>query len=144
LAPILGVSCTLLVQFNDAPAAAGDGGAGDAGAPCALLANGEYCGMDGLQGYAGSPDDLVSCVDGGIVQTVQCAGGCLAMPSPFPDACNPCVGRADGSYCGRDLPGFPVDDGDFLLQCRGGAIAQSSACSTGCAASDAGSSACFP
>lgn len=109
-----------------------DDGGGEAYAPCANLTAGEYCANDGLHGYAGSPDDLVRCADGGIDKVTPCDGGCLAMPNPFPDACNPCVGRADASYCGRDLAGFPSKDADFLIQCQKGNVVQKVACAHGC------------
>jgi hypothetical protein len=176
-----GVACSLLVQFNDAPAGPCDGGfcvadatvvdgradaavaegggsdvrpaddaeagAPEAGvdhyAPCANLASGFYCATDGLHGYAGSQDDLVHCVDGGIGQATFCDGGCLPLPAPFPDACNPCVGHADGLYCGRDLPGFPAVNADFLIQCQTSNVVQSVACAHGCKSSGAASS-CYP
>lgn len=154
-------SCTLLVQFHDQPAC--DGGlcgddatappdapvpvdaapdALDAGAdvpdhyaPCSGLASGYYCAMDGLDAYAGPPADLVYCLDGGIGAVTHCDGGCEPMPSPFPDACNPCVGRPDGLYCGRDLPGFPAENADFLIQCQTGNVTQKTACLHGCKSS---------
>jgi hypothetical protein len=177
-------SCSLLVQFNDAPACDGglceadatapkdspasqaEGGADavDAGgpdvqveasgdvfeaaaadhyAPCANLANGDYCATDGLHGYAGSQDDLVHCDDGGVGKVTFCDGGCLPLPAPFPDACNPCVGHGDGLYCGRDLPGFPTINADFLIQCQTGNVVQSVACAHGCKSSGTASS-CYP
>jgi hypothetical protein len=172
------VSCSLLVQFNDAPAcdggrcdgdatasgsdgadADGELGASDARpgdvalepaeagvdhyAPCGNLANGYYCATDGLHGYAGSPDDLVHCLDGGVGQATFCDGGCLPLPTPFPDACNPCVGHPDGLYCGRDLPGFPATNADFLIQCQTSNVVQSVACAHGCKSSGTASS-CYP
>jgi hypothetical protein len=188
-AAALTASCTLLVQFHDAPgsgaceggfcgddasvgeeeagseagadahpdasmdagsgtkdAAAGKDG-GDAGAdhyaPCANLASGFYCADDGLHGYAGSPDDLVTCADGGIAKATFCDGGCLPLPAPFPDACNPCPGNPDGTYCGRDLAGFPSTNADFLIQCQSGNVVQSVACAHGCK-SDGTTASCYP
>jgi hypothetical protein len=148
LAVAHGASCTLLVQFNDAPrvdAGVDGGGASvEAGAPCTGLADNTYCATDGLRGYGGSPDDLVVCAGGGVARATTCPAGCLPMPAPFPDACNPCVRRADGLHCGRDFADFPVDDGDFLVECRAGAVAMSTPCPHGCASSggvsDAGAS----
>jgi len=169
-------ACSLLVQFNDAPGGACDGGlcsadvtvaeAGpDAGAnadasdarpndaaldaaddhyaACGNLASGYYCATDGLHGYAGSQDDLVHCVDGGIGQATFCDGGCLPLPAPFPDACNPCVGHPDGMFCGRDLPGFPAVNADFLIQCQTSNVVQSVACAHGCKSAGTTSS-CYP
>ncbi len=115
---------------HDASDAAGGGV--DHYAPCGSLASGYYCATDGLHGYAGSPDDLVNCDDGGIAKVTPCDGGCLPLPAPFPDACNPCPGHPDGLYCGRDLPGFPAINADFLIQCQSGNVVQSVACQHGC------------
>jgi hypothetical protein len=112
-------------------------------APCANLANGYYCATDGLHGYAGSQNDLVYCSDGGVGKTTFCDGGCLPLPAPFPDACNPCVGQPDGLYCGRDLPGFPAINADFLIQCQTSNVVQSVACAHGCKSSGTASS-CYP
>jgi hypothetical protein len=130
---------------DDGPAM--DTGGSDAGAdhyaPCSGLTSGAYCATDGLKGYAGSQNDLVHCVDGGIGSVTSCAGGCLKMPNPFPDACEPCTGKADGSYCGRDFTGFPAADADFLIQCQLGNVVQSVACAHGCGSAGT-SSACYP
>ena len=125
----------------------GDGSAKDAGidsyAPCKGLAGGYYCATDGLNGYAGSAADLVQCADGGIAKVTGCDGGCLPLPAPFPDACNPCPGHGDGLYCGRDLAGFPAVNADFLIQCQSGNVVQSVACAHGCKSSGTASS-CYP
>lgn len=108
------------------------GGGADHYAPCADLANGQYCATDGLHGYAGPASNLVTCADGGIGKVTSCDGGCLPLPAPFPDACNPCPGQPDGYYCGRNLPGFPAENADFLIQCQSGNVVQSVACEHGC------------
>jgi len=121
-----------------------DGGpAPDHYAPCADLASADYCADDGLHGYAGSPDDLVQCADGGIAKVTLCNGGCLPLPAPFPDACNPCPGTPDGLYCGRDLAGFPSTNADFLIQCQSGNTVESVACAHGCK-SDGTTASCYP
>ncbi|HEY1693420.1 MAG TPA: hypothetical protein VGG39_14735 [Polyangiaceae bacterium] len=184
-AGVAATSCTLLVQFHDAPGEACDGGfcsdatvveedtgtppgvdaAVDAGhdapadapgkeaapadagvdhyAPCGNLASGFYCATDGLHGYAGPTSDLVQCADGGVAKVTSCDGGCLPLPAPFPDACNPCPGHADGLYCGRDLAGFPAINADFLIQCQSANVVQSVACAHGCKSSGTASS-CYP
>jgi hypothetical protein len=131
---------------TDAGAASSPDGGHDAAppAPCKGLANGYYCAHDGLnQPYPGSPDDLVECVDGGEGILTTCDGGCLPLPAPFPDACNPCVAEGDGLYCGRDLAGFPASNADFLIQCQAGNTAQDVACAHGCKSSGTSSS-CYP
>jgi len=123
-------------------------GGPDTYAPCrtaagAPLASGYYCATDGLNGFMGSQDDLVNCVDGGIGKVTLCDGGCLPLPAPFPDACNPCPGVADGTYCGRDLPGFPADNADFLIQCQTSNAVMTVACAHGCD-SVGKTSSCYP
>lgn len=108
------------------------GPAPDHYAPCSGLASGYYCADDGPHAFAGPSSDLLFCDDGGIGQAFPCDGGCLKLPDPFPDACNPCPGVADGLYCGRDLAGFPAYNADFLIQCQGGNTVQQVACVHGC------------
>jgi hypothetical protein len=113
-------------------------------APCKGLPSGYYCAHDGLnQPYPGSGNDLVECVDGGVGKVTTCDGGCLPLPAPFPDACNPCPGKGDGLYCGRDLAGFPATNADFLIQCQSGNVSQDVACAHGCKSSGT-ASACYP
>jgi hypothetical protein len=119
------------------------GPAPDHYAPCSGLASGYYCANDGPHMYAGPTNDLLYCDDGGIGKATSCDGGCLDLPAPFPDACNPCVGVADGLYCGRDLAGFPAENADFLIQCQGGNTVQDVACLHGCG-SNGKMSACYP
>jgi hypothetical protein len=101
-------------------------------APCSGLVNGYYCANDGPTAFAGPMSDLLFCDEGGIGHAFTCDGGCLDLPAPFPDACNPCVGVADGLYCGRDLAGFPAYNADFLIQCQTGNTVQQVACAHGC------------
>jgi len=117
---------------DSAPPTKEAGAAPDHYAPCSGLVNGDYCANDGPTAYAGPSSDLLTCVDGGLEQALGCDGGCLHLPAPFPDACDPCVGVADGHYCGRDLAGFPVDNADFLIQCQAGNTVQDVACLHGC------------
>jgi len=111
-------------------------------APCSGLVNGYYCANDGPTAFSGPPTDLLFCDEGGIGQAFTCDGGCLDLPAPFPDACNPCVGVADGTYCGRDLAGFPAYNADFLIQCQTGNTVQQVACAHGCG-SNGKMSACY-
>jgi hypothetical protein len=119
------------------------GPAPDHYAPCSGLVSGYYCANDGPHAFAGPSNDLLFCDDGGIGKATPCDGGCLDLPAPFPDACNPCPGVADGVYCGRDLAGFPADNADFLIQCQSGNTSQSYACPHGCD-SEGKMSACYP
>jgi hypothetical protein len=111
--------------------------------PCSGLQNGYYCANDGPTAFAGPASDLLYCDDGGIGAASPCDGGCLHLPDPFPDACNPCPGVENGLYCGRDLAGFPAYNADFLIQCQNGDTVQQVACVHGCG-SNGKMSACFP
>lgn len=138
-----GLDATAEAGKETGPVEAAVDASADHYAPCGSLASGFYCAEDGLHGYAGSPDDLVQCADGGIAKVTLCDGGCLPLPSPFPDACNPCPGNPDGTYCGRDLAGFPAVNADFLIQCQSANVVQSVACAHGCKSSGTSSS-CYP
>lgn len=165
VAPAL--SCTLLVQFHD-QGGSGDGGAvgddatmdaspsKDAGmetteeeasevdtfAPC-LGKQGWYCGNNGLDDLL--PDaDLVYCNEAGAIGSLTvCDAGCLHVVDPFPDSCNPCGGRSNGDYCGRDLSGFNPDNADILIGCTGGQVGLQDACAHGCG-SNGNMAACYP
>jgi hypothetical protein len=155
-----GAGCTFLIDFQDQPAcdggacadAAADGGDGavllpDVAdgpyAPCEGLGNGAYCGTDHLKAYRGSANDLVQCADGGLAKAIFCDGGCLSMPDPFPDTCGGCLGKANGTYCGRDFPDFPHGaggDDDFLIGCQSDNTVVNSPCPHGCKSSGADAS----
>lgn len=119
-----------------------EAGVPDVYAPCGSLRSGYYCANDGPFAYAGPPTDLLYCLDGGIGKATPCDGGCLHLPDPFPDACNPCPGVPNGQYCGRDLAGFPAFNADFLIQCQNGDTVQQVACPHGCGSNGA-MSACY-
>jgi hypothetical protein len=131
-------------QSADAPSdAVSPPPAPDHYAPCAGLRSGYYCANDGPDGFAGPATDLLYCDDGGgIGQAKACDAGCLHIPDPFPDACNPCPGVPNGVYCGRDLAGFPADNADFLIQCQNGDTVQQVTCLHGCGSNGA-MSACY-
>jgi hypothetical protein len=111
----LAASCTVLVQFHDQ-------------ASC----EGGLCGDD-----AGATRD-VTVSDSGDGNARE-----ATVDSLPPDACNPCPGKGDGLYCGRDLAGFPAANADFLIQCQSGNVSQDVACAHGCKSSGTSSS-CYP
>ena len=166
---IAAMGCTALVTFHDQPSCDGglctpapdageypDVGVGDAGsdvvdarpdgpyAPCKGLEDGHYCAGDHLAGYAGALTDLVECADGGIGMVTPCgSAGCISMIDPFPDTCSQCPTKPDGNYCGRDFPGFPTDDSDFLIGCQSGRVVVDDPCAHGCM-SNGSAAACYP
>jgi hypothetical protein len=99
--------------------------------PCLGKQNGWYCGNNGLDELL--PDaDLVYCDGGGIGSITACDAGCLHVVDPFPDSCNPCGGRVNGDYCGKQLAGFNPDNSDILIGCTGGQVSLQDACAAGC------------
>jgi hypothetical protein len=113
-------------------------------APCKGLNAGSYCANDGPDAYAGPKSDLLNC-DGGKIYAVKPCGdaGCLAMPNPFPDCCNECPTKQNGTYCGRDFAGFPAANADILVGCQLGNAVQVFACPHGCKSSSNAAS-CYP
>ncbi len=87
--------------------------------PCAGKQNGAWC--DGSK--------LVQCKSNQVSSSQDCAYGCQSMPTGVADVCKgppaqsgPCAGKADGAWC----------DGDKLDKCKGGAVASSQDCPSGC------------
>ncbi len=74
--------------------------------PCAGLADGSYCGGDGLGGTKGT---LYVCKGGTVASSTVCAAGCKFNPPGTPDACNPAPasdgGVADGGQSGGSSDG---------------------------------------
>lgn len=164
LAPL--AACTLLVDFVDQPVpcdgascvdariaidAAGfdgpvivvdasDGGVDAPNLACKGKTNGYYCARDGLNGYPGDDKDLVVCEAGVVAAVRHCDGGCIFMPPGTPDVCNECGRKADGTYCGKEFPGWLPEHANFLVRCQQGAAPTYTKCTT-CTAKD-GSSSC--
>ncbi|CAN5924958.1 hypothetical protein BH11MYX4_BH11MYX4_66700 [soil metagenome] len=83
---------------------------------------------------AGRPrgSDLVTCNGGTTPTCVQhCPFGCVAMPQGFPDACDDCDGRPDGTYCVKDLRGPDGRNLGLAVDCKGGKTIQSHTCGEG-------------
>jgi hypothetical protein len=76
--------------------------------PCVGLADGFYCGGDGLAGDHGT---LYQCAGGQVAKSTVCAAGCMFNPPGTPDACNPAPpdgGSGGGSTGGSG--GGPADN----------------------------------
>jgi hypothetical protein len=151
LALVLTASCTLLVDFVDAPDASVDASfdaaldtnafdasdasdavldAYDGSKVCKGLENGWYCGFNGLNGDPPA-NWLVDCVDASPIIRV-CDGGCLAFPSGTSDRCNECPGMPDGVYCGSQFSTYATDNAPYLITCGGGIAAIQVKCANGC------------
>jgi hypothetical protein len=130
-----------------------DGGANDAAKDasrdvfdesCKGLNAGMYCALDHLKGYLGAQTDLVNCDGGAVYAVVHCGdAGCVSMVDPFPDTCNECPQKSNGTFCGRDFSGFPTADSDMLIGCQSGIVVQNFACPHGCKSAGSDAS-CYP
>lgn len=161
-------ACTLLIPFDEVPVEdagtdavaapdvvvepADDGGADvviDARPPtqaCRDASDGQYCGTHPrIAGYEGDRDDLVTCVAGEAMTVKHCASGtgCIRMVEPYPDQCDECTGRADGVYCGRDMPGWQASNANMRVRCGNGALVGILLCGGNGCMSNGDASACF-
>ena len=81
---------------------------------------------------AGGPaSDLVDCENDGGPSASPCATLCLKVPDPYPDLCDPCAMRRDGTYCGRDI-NLPLADWHVSIACAHGAATSVNGCINGC------------
>ncbi len=105
--------------------------------PCRNRDNGWYCGNNGLFCNA-PPDDLYTCEKDAVADVNHCVNGCVPLPNGHPDTCDPCFNKANGTYCGKDLPIVPhvagADRNDiYLFDCKLGVTTTASqACPTNC------------
>ena len=114
--------------------------------PCRNRDNGWYCGNNGLFCNA-PPDDLYLCEKDAVADVTMCTNGCVPLPNGHPDTCDPCFGKTNGTYCGKDLPGVPhvpgVDKNDiFLFDCKNGQTTTASQACTNTCTGTAGTSKC--
>ena len=88
-------------------------------AACKANTDGKYCGGDQIVWPADRKDDLITCKSAAIASVRLCASGtgCISMRPGYPDECDECAKRADGTYCGRDLPGWDVKNANERVQC---------------------------
>jgi hypothetical protein len=85
-------------------------------------------------------DDLVVCTGSTKPTCVQhCPFGCAQMPATFPDACDDCKDRPDGTYCMKDLRGTDGRTHGLAIDCQAGKSVKAydfgttaSACATKC------------
>jgi len=94
-------------------------------------------------------EDLVTCTGGtGPPTCVQhCPFGCAAMPPSYPDACDDCFGRKDGTYCLKDFRGTDTRNLGLAVDCKNGKIVATyncgvNACATKCPRTDRSPSCC--
>ncbi len=64
---------------------------------CQSLTDGHYCGSSAaMNGYAGSPNDLITCVNQVVTEQVPCPLDCLDMGQEISDACHTLERCGDG------------------------------------------------
>jgi hypothetical protein len=82
-------------------------------------------------------NDLVVC-NGGTTPTcvMHCPFGCAQMLTGFPDACDDCNGRKDGTYCMKDLRGTDGRTHGLAVDCKDGGTVEVYNCGIGKCATD--------
>lgn len=94
---------------------------------------GQFCGNN-LQRDASYPyrDDLIVCVQGKIASVKSCSrgSGCIHFPNPHPDECDPCQDLPNKLYCGREIPGWRLENAASQIQCMNGAFVRLRQCTT--------------
>ncbi|MBX3205030.1 MAG: hypothetical protein KF764_08165 [Labilithrix sp.] len=147
----------------DEPAPVADGGDADAPAPltpacdatfpldqikgCAgFVEGGQICADHaGFTAYPGDRTrDVVTCSKAGATCVRHCVA-CAHNPNGFPDQCDQCTGKPNGTYCGTDM-GWQPTNFRLLVTCNADRMTTSIACSTrGCdSRGGAGDAACKP
>jgi len=64
-------------------------------------------------------EDLVTCNGGTTPTCVQhCPFGCVTMPEGYPDTCDDCFGRPDGTYCMKDMRGVDGRNLGLAVDCK--------------------------
>jgi hypothetical protein len=55
------------------------------------------------------------------------------MPTGFPDQCDDCFGKADGTYCAKDFRNWASTNDVFAIECQGGKKVGQTNCTDGTA-----------
>ena len=87
---------------------------------CETKSDGTYCNGNGINLEGASKDDLVTC-KGQLVSSVRlCSNGvgCVRTFSGYPDQCDECGTKADGTYCGRDMAGWDPKNAETRVRCQ--------------------------
>ena len=109
---------------------------------CKTALDGRYCGGDQIMWPSDHKDDLVTCKSKVVSNVRLCTTGqgCVGMLNGYPDECDECAQKADGTYCGRDLPGWDAKNAQQRIRCQSGRIVGLLLC--GVCKSNGGASAC--
>ena len=112
--------------------------------------NGQICATNDTFGYPAGfsrATDIVTCSNVNGVGKASCvrhclgSGGCASLPSGFPDQCDTCQNRPNGTYCGSDM-GFTKTDAPLIVTCAGSKLSAVHNCDAGCAAKTDTTAAC--
>lgn len=100
------------------------------GDACKGKADSKYCGATKITWPADHKDDLVTCKASAVALVKLCSTGqgCLAMLDGYPDECDPCAQKPDGTYCGRDFTGWDTKNAQQRIRCQGGRMVGSLLC----------------
>lgn len=104
--------------------------------------NGQICAdtatnLSFAPGYDASAD-VVTCSRAGTphascVKRCLGPGKCAHNPNGFPDQCDQCAGKADGTHCGSEMAGWPPETFKLLITCGSDRISKTTiACATTC------------
>ena len=107
---------------------------------CKGKLDGKYCGGDTIV-WPGDKDDLITCKTNLVSNVRLCTSGvgCIRMLNGYPDQCDECASKADGTYCGRDMTGWEAKNADTRVRCQNKAEVGLLLCANGCASNGAAS-----
>jgi len=107
---------------------------------CQGKLDGKYCGGDTIV-WPGDKDDLVTCKASLVSNVRLCTSGvgCIRMLNGYPDQCDECGSKADGTYCGRDMTGWDPKNAETRVRCQNKAEVGLLLCAAGCASNGAAS-----
>ena len=107
---------------------------------CKGKLDGKYCGGDTIV-WPGDKDDLITCKTSLVSNVRLCATGvgCIRMLNGYPDQCDECASKVDGTYCGRDMPGWEAKNAETRVRCQNKAEVGLLLCANGCASNGAAS-----
>ena len=100
---------------------------------CKGKLDGKYCGGNTIV-WPGDKDDLVTCKANVVSNVRLCSSGvgCIRMLNGYPDQCDECAAKADGTYCGRDMTGWEAKNADTRVRCQNKAEVGLLLCANGC------------
>ena len=107
---------------------------------CKGKLDGKYCGGDTIV-WPGDKDDLITCKTSLVSNVRLCTTGvgCIRMLNGYPDQCDECASKVDGTYCGRDMTGWDTKNAETRVRCQNKAEVGLLLCANGCASNGAAS-----